>query len=60
MHSGEMTDIPLLEGMIASANEWEEVERRNKTDLPPNDLINLIHLHEAAPVFCLRRRYEVD
>lgn len=58
-HSGEVITIPVEEGMILSANEWEEVERRD-SDLPPNDLINLTHLHEAALVYCLRRRYAVD
>ena len=43
-HSGEMIDIPVLEGTIASANEWEEVERRNKTDYTksPTDAVLIL------------------
>lgn len=57
--TGETIEISIKEGAILSANEWEEVDRNIK-GLPPNDLINLTHLHEATLVFCLRRRYEVD
>ena len=28
--------------------------------LPPNDLIHLTHLHEAAVVYCLKERYKLD
>jgi len=40
-------------GSFGDDQDEEELE-------PPDDLINLIHLHEPALVYCLKKRFEMD
>jgi hypothetical protein len=53
------------DGYVVNANAWWQQQsngsRQSTTaGIPPQDLTELNHLHEAAVVYCLKRRYEEE
>lgn len=54
----EITTDQIKDGEILIDNVFDFVS--GKEPLPPDDLINLTHLHEPALVSCLRKRYGAD